>query len=261
MKKFFLIILLTFTGSAIAGFLYFEDQATLLVNHYPVWDFKTKKYKLVKKKPLHWVSLKDISHQAKWAIMISEDWAFFDHKGLDFNQLQVVLEESFKQKKLVRGASTITQQVVKNTLLSSEKSLTRKFKEMVLAFMIEQKLSKERILEIYLNLIELGVDLYGIKNASYFYFKKSPSKLNAKEGAFLAMLLPSPKRYSQSYRDRKLTKFAAEQVDKILGKLKMAKVITEDELFELQDHQLSFEVKLPTIESIEAPDGMETLEI
>ena len=218
------------------------SDVSKLKNHYPVWDQKTEQYILTKKKPKHWVSVKEVSHVAKWAIIVSEDWAFYDHNGLDFQQLEKVVEESVEEKTLTRGASTITQQVIKNSVLTPEKTLTRKFTEMVLALMVEKILTKDQILEHYLNLIELGENLYGIKAGSKFYFDKKPSKLNAKEGAFLAMLLPSPKRYSQSYRNQKLTEFAKEQVEDILIKLRQAGIITEEQRQVERRRVLSFEV-------------------
>lgn len=212
-----------------------------LTHSYPVYDLKSDQYKLVKEKPKTWIAEKDISEYAKWAIIVSEDWAFFDHNGLDFNQLTKVLEESVEEKKLVRGASTITQQVVKNSLLTPRKTLTRKFKEMIMALMLEKVLSKKQILEIYLNLIELGKDLYGIKPAAEFYFQKKPIQLNAKEGAFLAMLLPSPVRYAQSFRAQKLTDFARTQIGEILVKMRQAGIISEEQRQEQARKVLSFE--------------------
>ena len=242
-KKIVLIIFIALLALAIVATIggYLFQQASLLKNHYPVWDFKENAYVLVKKKPKSWIKLKSVSPEALWAIVISEDWAFYNHPGIDLNQLEVAVEESIEAQKLVRGASTITQQVVKNALLDSERSLIRKATEILLALIVERELSKNQILEHYINLIELGPDLYGIQNASYYYFKKPALFLNAKEGAFLAMLLPSPRRYSQSFRQRKLTDFASTQVSSILLKLKKAKKITEERREELELESLSFE--------------------
>lgn len=241
MKKF-IILLFIITCSLVVSFFHFKEKALLLKNHYTVWDFSSKEYHLVRKMPKAWVSLKNISEEAKWAIVISEDWAFYEHNGIDFNQLKIVIEESLSEGELVRGASTITQQVVKNALLSQERTILRKLKEMILSLLVDYYVSKDKILEQYVNLIELGEDLFGIQNASYFYFQRPAKSLNAKEGAFLAMLLPSPIRYSQSYRKRKLTPFAAEQISKILEKLRLAKKITVERKEMLESQNLSFEV-------------------
>jgi monofunctional biosynthetic peptidoglycan transglycosylase len=173
---------------------------------------------------------------------VSEDWAFYDHEGIDVNQIQVVVEESLEEGEFVRGASTITQQVVKNVFLSNERTLIRKFKEVILASSLEKEFSKDEILEFYFNLVELGDGIYGIKAASELYFQKHPKDLNGKEGAFLAMLLPSPKKYAQSFRQEGLTAFASEQIDNILIKLRQAKIINEDKRLELKSLPLSFEV-------------------
>jgi monofunctional biosynthetic peptidoglycan transglycosylase len=95
---------------------------------------------------------------------------------------------------------------------------------------VEKELSKKRILEIYLNCIEYGPGLFGIREASQHYFKKAPSDLTAKESAFLAMLLPSPKKYYVSFKKRELTKFAKSRIQAILKKMKMGKVISQEQL-------------------------------
>ncbi|MAZ49958.1 MAG: hypothetical protein CME65_15455 [Halobacteriovoraceae bacterium] len=246
LKKSRIAILLILLVSCLLIFLIYlvslYSDVSLLKNHYPVYSLENQRYELQKTKPEHWVAHSEVSHNAKWAIIVSEDWAFFDHYGIDVNQLEKVIEESLEEQSFVRGASTITQQVVKNALLTPEKTLVRKFNEILMALMLEKILSKDEILEHYLNLIELGEDLYGIKAASQFYFQKKPSKLNAKEGAFLAMLLPSPVRYSQSYRNQKLTEFAKSQIEEILIKLRQARVLTEEQRQVERRRVLSFEV-------------------
>lgn len=239
--KIFIFSLLLVLGSFCLIVLYYYFQVNKLKDHYPVWDEKNKDYKLISSKPDHWIDLKEIDKKALWAIVISEDWAFYEHPGIDFRQLKLVITESLKKGELVRGASTITQQMIKNALLSRKKILTRKAKEMLMALIAEKVLGKKKILEIYINLIELGKNIYGVKNASYHYFNKDPSRLNAKEGAFMAMLLPSPKRYSISFRKKELTDFAETQVQEILQKLKVAKIISEQELYDLLFYRLPFE--------------------
>lgn len=236
------LILSIFVGLSGVGFYYYSDsKVSSLLEHYPMWSKEKNSYILSPKKPKHWTSVHKVSKVAKWAIILSEDWAFYDHQGIDFNQLKIVFEESWREKRFVRGASTITQQVIKNSLLSSERSLWRKAQEMIFALLIEKRMSKERILEYYLNLVELGKNTYGIKMASSKYFHKHPAYLSAKEGAFLAMLLPSPIKYSQSYRDKKLTHFAAEQIESILVKMRQAHIISEEIRLRESHKILSFE--------------------
>jgi monofunctional biosynthetic peptidoglycan transglycosylase len=225
------ISLAILSGLGISYYFYLKNDAKikLLSSHYPVFDKEKNDYVLSPVKPHHWVRQDQISYEAKWAIVVSEDWAFFEHEGVDLRQLKIVLEESLQEGEFTRGASTITQQVIKNVILSPERTLTRKLKEILLTRELENTLSKEKILEIYLNIVELGKDIYGIYEASYYYFNKHPRNLNAREGAFLAMLLPSPIKYSVSFKEKRLTDFASEQIDSILIKLRQAKVLTEQQ--------------------------------
>lgn len=240
-KRIFISLFIVILFGLTSYYLNLVSQVSLLKNHYPVFSKEKESYILSTKKPRGWTKLNEISKEAKFAIVISEDWAFFDHNGIDLNQLKIVLKESIKEKELTRGASTITQQVVKNAFLSNERSLFRKAKEILLARELEASFSKNEILEIYLNLIELGDNIYGVNQASYAYFNKSPSELDAKEGAFLAMLLPSPVRYSESFKKKRLTNFAKERIEDILLKLRKAKVITEDKRVLYLSERLSFE--------------------
>ena len=179
------------------------------------------------------------------AILISEDWAFYSHPGYDESQIREAIEESIESGKLKRGASTITQQVVKNVYLSQEKSIIRKIREIWLATKIEKVLGKKRIFEIYLNIAEWGEGVFGIRDASRRYFNKSPSELSAKEGAFLAMLLPSPKKYSVSYRKKTLTRYARRIIHSILNKMVSANILTPEQKSEEWSLPLAFEVPEP----------------
>ena len=203
-------------------------------------SYKDKKvsYKIVEKKPRKWVRLKDMNYTAIHAIVVSEDWAFYDHSGYDLGQIKAAIGDALSGDR-ARGASTISQQLVKNLFLSFDRSLYRKIKELVFATYMERNVRKEKILEIYLNIIEFGEGLYGIGNASQFYFKKSPKNLSPKEGAFLAMLLPNPKKYAESFRKKELTPFAQETIDKILKKMVVAKYLKKEQL----DSQLKSTMK------------------
>lgn len=186
--------------------------------------------------PNFWVPLNSISKKIQSAIIVSEDGKFYFHSGIDEEQLQSAINDVFvKHKKKKRGASTITQQLVKNLYLSKERTISRKFSEILLSIYLESKVTKPKILETYLNVIEYGKQLYGIHDASKFYFNKKPSLLNAREAAFLAMLLPSPVKYSISFKKKCLTPFARKIIDSILFKMKQGGYIQEDEyLFEIQ---------------------------
>jgi monofunctional biosynthetic peptidoglycan transglycosylase len=244
-KKILLSIAILGTLLLISGNVYYLNyigQVEKLKTSYPVFDQIKKHYILVNKKPKNWIDVEKVPKIAKWALIVSEDWAFYDHSGIDEKQIIIAFKESIKKRRLVRGASTITQQVIKNSLLSNEKTINRKIKEILLAIELERVLSKDEILEIYINLVELGDNVYGIQAASQKYFQKNAYELNGKEGAFLAMLLPSPIKYAQSFHKEGLTPFAQEQVDNILIKLRQAKIITEEKRLELESYPLSFEV-------------------
>ncbi len=197
-------------------------------------------YLVTTKRPRNWAYLNAMPKHVYYAFIVSEDWSFYDHQGVDFRQIYHAVKDHLNGEKL-RGASTISQQLAKNLYTKSERSLERKVFELFTTMYLEEKLTKDRILETYLNIIEFGKGLYGIKNASWFYFKKRPADLNPKESAFLAMLLPNPKVYSQSFRDKKLTEYASTTVNSILKKMKVTKAITEEEMLAFQKEHLSFE--------------------
>ncbi|MEN8192444.1 MAG: monofunctional biosynthetic peptidoglycan transglycosylase [Bacteroidota bacterium] len=150
---------------------------------------KTDKYEQV------WMPINKISDEIKIAIITSEDQRFIDHWGFDVKQIQQVIEDFEKGKKL-RGASTITQQVAKNLFLSADRTWWRKALESYYTLLIELVWSKKRILEVYLNIAEFGENIYGVEAASGVYFNKSSNYLNVREGAMLASILPNPIRYN-----------------------------------------------------------------
>lgn len=166
-----------------------------------------------------YVKLRDVSIHAKNAIIVSEDGAFYDHKGFDWAELKNSMEKNMEKGEYARGGSTITQQLAKNVYLSAEKSMLRKAREALITIQLEKMLTKDEILEKYLNVVEFGDKIYGIGKASQHYFKKPPSLLTPAEGAFLAFLLPSPKKYSVSFRQKKLTRFAEKQISEIVNRL------------------------------------------
>lgn len=224
-------------------YMYFSHDVSQLKDKYPHLKIDSSlevEVSIKSVKPSHWVNLKDISPFGKWAIVLSEDWAFYQHDGVDLEQMRVALSEMVASERF-RGASTITQQMVKNVLLSDSRTLWRKLHEIILSQKVEKVLSKHRILELYLNSIEYGPGIYGIKNASYHYFKKHPSQINPREGAFLAMLLPSPKRYYVSFKKRQLTKFAKIRIKAILVKMRMAKIISLERYEAELNSKLSWE--------------------
>ncbi len=140
-----------------------------------------------------WVSWDQISPNLRRAVIVSEDNSFYEHEGVDTEELKKVLEESWKKKELTRGGSTITQQLAKNLYLSPSRNPWRKVKELILTKVMERELTKKRILEIYLNVVELGTRTYGAEAAAHHYFGKSASGLSMSEAALLAGALPNPR--------------------------------------------------------------------
>ncbi len=143
------------------------------------------------------ISLHDISPPARLAVIAAEDQLFPDHNGFDVKSIQKALEYNTTNKAArIRGASTISQQVAKNVFLWQGRSWWRKGLEAYFTFMIELIWGKERILEIYLNVAEMGTGIFGIEAASQTYFKKSASRLTSTEASQLAAVLPNPKKYT-----------------------------------------------------------------
>lgn len=199
-------------------------------------------YKQVQTMPGDWTPLDKISKRLRGAIVSSEDGKFYTHPGYDIEELQDAINDGVvKKKKKVRGASTITQQLIKNLYFQTDRSLWRKFKEMALTLWIEDHVEKDKILETYLNVIEYGENLYGIKDAAKFYFNKTPANLTARESAFLAMLLPSPKRYAQSFRKKQLTSFAQRIIQSVLFKMLQGGYIGIEEYYNNLDSRFSWE--------------------
>lgn len=200
-----------------------------------------ERFKITSKKPSHWKSLKDIPKTVIDPIVISEDWAFFEHEGVDFSQVKKAISENIMQGKKLRGASTISQQLVKNLFLSNERSFSRKLKEYFYVKELEKEVSKKKILELYLNVLHLGPNVYGVNMAAQYYFKKPLGQLSYREGAFLAMLLPSPVKYSESFRKGELSPFASEVIVSVLNKLVLAKKINQEQLEREQNRAFSWE--------------------
>jgi monofunctional biosynthetic peptidoglycan transglycosylase len=147
-----------------------------------------------------WVDYKRISPHLKRAVIASEDANFADHDGVDWEALQKAYERNNKRHKVVGGGSTITQQLAKNLFLSGSRSYLRKGQEMIIAFMLETVLSKERILELYLNVVEYGRGIFGAEAAARHYYRTSAAGLGAAQAARLAVMLPNP-RYYDLHRD------------------------------------------------------------
>jgi len=200
----------------------------------------------------YWIPLGAIAPRAVDAVIASEDASFFLHRGIDFDELRNALDLAWKQQSLGRGASTITQQLAKNLWLSSDRSLLRKAKELILARRLEQALPKKRILVLYLNVAEWGDGVYGIEAGSREHFGVSASQLSVGQGAILAAMLPSPRRWTPESRSRALRKRALWIVDR----LEIAKKISAEEGDQARSEieQLLDQDKAKAEEGDESPD-------
>jgi monofunctional biosynthetic peptidoglycan transglycosylase len=256
-----LLVLVIFMGMAGAWIYSTLPDVRILKAQYPVVHYmgpkKDPTVSFQKTRPRTWVSLPEVSKVAVGAIVVSEDWAYYQHSGFDLNQIKEAVREDWEEKKFARGASTITQQVARNVFLDKDKNLWRKLKEFYLAIQLDEIVGKRKTLETYLNVAEWGPGIFGIQAASHYYFNKGPGELTAKEGAFLAMLLPSPIRYSQSFRARRLTEYAEDTVESILTKMTQARYITDDERIVAMNEVLSFENIPPPISEPIPEEGVE----
>lgn len=177
----------------------------------------------------NYIPLSQISKNIQNAILTTEDSSFYSHSGFDQEGIERCLEKFKEKKRIVCGGSTITQQLAKNMFLNKEKNFIRKGLEALITIQIEKTLTKKEILERYLNVVQFGKNIFGIKQAAHFYFKKSASSLSVQESVFLAMVLPNPEKYSQSYYRKDLTKFARRRLSQIIENLyKLGRISSDD---------------------------------
>jgi monofunctional biosynthetic peptidoglycan transglycosylase len=153
-----------------------------------------------------WVPLARISSHLQRAVIAAEDGSFFIHEGFDWEGIRDAAIHNLEAGEMRRGGSTITQQLAKNLYLSSERSLLRKAREALITRSLEHRLTKERILELYLNVAEWGRGVYGAEAAARHHFGKSAADLTADEAAWLAAILPSPQRYDPIRKTTALTR-------------------------------------------------------
>ena len=172
-----------------------------------------------------WVPYGRISPLLRRAVLIAEDDAFFSHGGLDWTEIGESARTNLKRGRVLRGGSTISQQLAKNLYLSEERSVARKLKEVVLALRLERALTKRRIFELYLNLIEWGDGIYGIEAAAQRHFGVSAAALDARQAALLAAVIVNPRRFSPTQPSRRIEK----RKRMILIRMMRRGVLTEDE--------------------------------
>lgn len=189
------------------------------------------------------VEMQDVPARVIDAFLAAEDDKFFEHKGVDYFGLARAMFANFRAGKVVQGGSTITQQVAKSLLLSSERSITRKVKDFILAQRIEEKLNKKEILYLYLNQVYLGGGYYGIKAAAHGYYNKELKDMSVAEAAMLAGLLVAPGKYSpyvNPHAAKKRQHYVIERMFK-LGKITKAQydqALTEKTIYRIREDEL-----------------------
>ena len=183
---------------------YFFAQIWWWVDHNPTSTsfMRQQLSELQKKNPKaklkhQWVPYERISNNLKRAVIASEDSNFSEHEGVDWDALMKAYEKNTKKRKVVSGGSTITQQLAKNLFLSGSRSYIRKGQELIITYMLEFLMDKERIFEIYLNVVEFGVGVFGAEAAARHHFRTSAANLNAVQAARLAVMLPRPRYYDK----------------------------------------------------------------
>lgn len=177
------------------------------------------------------------------AIVTSEDGGFFNNSGFDIDAFKYAISENLKQKRFVRGGSTITMQLIKNLYLNKNKNLFRKAEEYMIVWLLGSQgiVSKERMLEIYLNIIEWGPNIYGVNEACHYYFKKSPSEVTLDEAIYLASVVPRPKKFKYLFEpDGNLKSFMEADFNFVANKMLLRGMISEEQFNSLK---YNFELK------------------
>ena len=175
------------------------------------------------------IALRDVPPLFVRTLLLAEDTGFYGHRGIDLRELPTALLTNWSRGGAARGASTITQQLAKNLFLSRDKQLGRKLQELAITFLLESALGKDRILEIYLNIIEWGPDLRGLRPAARRYFGREPQALTPAEMAFLVSIIPGPIKYQSSFAHGTPGPGLRSLIDALLAKLRSVHSIGEQE--------------------------------
>ncbi len=225
--KMLTVVMLALLAAGVFGYSRLPEIASLKTENpktTALIELRSEDYRKMALNPLRhqiWVPYDAIAENLKRAVILSEDGLFFSHKGINFIELKEAIKIDLESREFKRGGSTITMQLTRNLYLTPGKSPLRKLQEMLLAIHMERHLSKRRILELYLNVVEWGRGIYGVEAASQHYLSKPSANLTVLEGATLAALLPDPIDPSDdALRARR---------NRILGRMLRAGYLTEEE--------------------------------
>jgi membrane peptidoglycan carboxypeptidase len=189
----------------------------------------------------HWTSSSQIPLFVKAGAIVTEDRGFAQHKGVRWDLIAKALRLDLHKERFVYGGSTITQQLVKNLFLTREKTLSRKLEELVIAWQMERTFSKDEILTFYLNVIEYGPDIYGLRRAAAFYFGKAPAHLSPSEGAFLMGLKPYPRAGFRQWEHQRLSAWWVTRVKSVLTRMhSLQGAISADDVSDAAPYQVRF---------------------
>jgi monofunctional biosynthetic peptidoglycan transglycosylase len=185
-------------GGALLIYLSLPDVSNLITNNPGTTALMVQRYReaqhsqtelIIRQK---WVSFNKIPQLFKDTIRVTEDAGFYQHQGIDFAELKAAIKKNLEKGKYVRGASTITQQLAKNLYLTTDKSIIRKIKEILIARRLENRLTKNRIFDLYLNIIEFGPGIFGVQAATQYFFNKNVNQLSLEEMIRLTAVIPKP---------------------------------------------------------------------
>lgn len=193
-------------------------------------------------RPTSWCPLEKASPHLLAAILLSEDPLFYKHNGLSLKDIWDVALHALIAGRLTRGASTITQQLVKNIYLSSARTLTRKLNEIILAIIVDAAISKKRILELYINIVDFGPHCFGISEGALRYFQKPQQDLSLKEAAFLASILPNPEIYGSCRKSSRLPLQLRKSIRLLLTRLRLHGYIKEDQYNHALDEKFEWQL-------------------
>lgn len=188
----------------------------------------------------NWIPYEKVPYVQRRCIVVSEDSTFFFHNGVEIAEMQKAIQHAIETGEKARGGSTITQQLVKNLFLSRDRTALRKLQELLLTFYLESNLSKEYLFELYVNLIEWGPDIYGLRDASAYYFSRPPRRLNGKEMAYLATIIPGPLLFLEYHEKGQVPYRHLSRVTGLLEKLNRFGSISDEQLAKAKDQRIRF---------------------
>jgi len=258
-RKIFLLLLLTLIAFIAYQWATFPDVDELRSSNPATTAFMERRQAQLRERgesdviDHQWVAYERISPYLRRAVLVAEDDSFYDHEGVDVEGIKVAMRKNWESRKVGRGGSTITQQLAKNLYLSPTRSPLRKAREYLIARELERALTKKRILEIYLNVVEFGERVYGAEAAARHYFKKPASRLTSAQAALLAGCLPNPQVMNPDQPNRRLRK----RQKMILSRMRRWGYLAEREVLTERKKKKS-DVSKPAVAATPGVDSGET---